>query len=149
MITRLSAYPDSENHYYFVNVTTGGYGILADNGKVSPPYLTALLNSTLLDFYLKRITTNFRGGYFAANKQYIEQLPIRLINPGAPKEKKQHDDLVKLVEVILDLRKREQKATGRELDQLKRQIEKTDHEIDQKVYELYGITEAEKRLIER
>lgn len=149
MITRLSAYPDSENHYYFVNVTTGGYGILADNEKVSLPYLTALLNSTLLDFYLKRITTNFRGGYFAANKQYIEQLPIRLINLGDPKEKGQHDDLVKLVDVMLNLRKREQKATGHELEILKRQIEKTDHEIDERVYRLYGITEAEKRLIER
>jgi len=27
--------------------------------------------------------------------------------------------------------------------------EKTDREIDERVYELYGITEAEKRLIER
>ena len=80
MITRLSAYLDSEDHYYFVNVTTGGYGILVDNEKVSLPYLTALLNSSLLDFYLKRVTTDFRGGYFAANKQYIEHLPIRIID---------------------------------------------------------------------
>jgi hypothetical protein len=56
---------------------------------------------------------------------------------------------VKLAEVMLDLRKREQKADGHELDQLKHQIEKTNREIDQKVYELYGITEAEKKLIER
>ena len=149
MVTRLSAYPDSENHYYFVNVTTGGYGILVNNEKVSLHYLTALLNSALLDFYLKRITTNFRGGYFAANKQYIEQLPIHIINVNNPKETKQHDDLVKLVDVMLDLRKREQTAKGHELELLKRQIEKTDREIDEQVYELYEITEAEKRLIER
>jgi len=52
------------------------------------------------------------------------------------------------VEVMLDLRKREQKARGHELDQLKRQVEKTDREIDERVYELYGITEKEKKLIE-
>ncbi len=50
MITRLSAYLDSEDHYYFVNVTTGGYGILVNNEKVSLPYLTALLNSRLTGF---------------------------------------------------------------------------------------------------
>jgi hypothetical protein len=66
-----------------------------------------------------------------------------------PKETKQHDDLVRLVEVMLDLRKREQKAKGHELEQLKRQIEKTNREIDEWVYELYEIAEAEKRLIER
>jgi type I restriction-modification system DNA methylase subunit len=149
MITRLSAYADSENHYYFVNVTTGGYGILANDEKVSLPYLTALLNSRLLDFYLKRITTNFRGGYFAANKQFIEHLPIRIIDFGNPKEKILHDDLVKLVDVMLDLRKREQKAEGHELELLKRQIEKTDREIDGQVYELYGITKKEKGLVEK
>jgi type I restriction-modification system DNA methylase subunit len=147
MITRLSAYLDSENHYYFVNVTTGGYGILIDNDKVSLHYLTALLNSTLLDFYLKRITTNFRGGYFAANKQFIERLPIRIIDFNNTKEKGLHDDLVKLVDVMLDLRKREHKAESHELELLKRQIEKTDREIDERVYELYGITEKEKEVI--
>ncbi len=149
MVTRLSAYLDSENHFYFVNVTTGGYGILVNNEKVSMLYLTALLNSALLDFYLKRITTNFRGGYFAANKQYIERLPIHIIDFNNPKEKELHDDVVKLVNVMLDLRKREQKARGHELEQLKRQIEKTDREIDERVDELYGITEKEKGLVEK
>jgi hypothetical protein len=55
---------------------------------------------------------------------------------------------VKLVDVMLGLRKREQKAEGHELEQLKRQIEKTDREIDERVYDLYGITEKEKKLIE-
>lgn len=44
---------------------------------------------------------------------------------------------------MLDLRKREQTAKGHELEQFKRQIEKTDREIDERVYELYGVTEEE------
>ncbi len=73
---------------------------------------------------------------------------MRIIDLKNPKEKEFHDDLVKLVDVMLDLRKREQKAEGHELEQLKRQIEKTDREIDERVYELYGVTVNEKRLIE-
>lgn len=34
------------------------------------------------------------------------------------------------------------------LSLLKRQIEETDREIDERVYELYGITEKEKTLLE-
>ena len=48
---------------------------------------------------------------------------------------------------MLDLYKREQKAKGHELEQLKRQIAKTDREIDEGVYELYGITQKETQLI--
>jgi type I restriction-modification system DNA methylase subunit len=149
MITRLSAYPDSENHYYFVNVTTGGYGILANDNKVSMSYLTALMNSRLLDFHLKKITTNFRGGYFAANKQYIEQLPIRIIDFSNPKEKMLHNGLVTLVDVMVDLRKRERAAKGHELELVNREIEKTAREIDERVYQLYGITERERELVEK
>jgi len=37
---------------------------------------TALLNSKVLDWYLKKVSTTFHGGYFAANKQFLVQLPF-------------------------------------------------------------------------
>jgi hypothetical protein len=107
------------------------------------------LNSNVLDFFIKRTSTTFRGGFYSFGKQYIENVPICSIDFTSPKEKKSHDDLVKLVDVMLDLRRREQKTTGHELEQLKRQMDKTDREIDERVYELYGVTEDEKRLVER
>jgi len=143
---------DINGEYYFVGSGGGGGGgygiILKKDVKLQPFYVTALLNSRLLDFYLQKNSTPFRGGFFAYNRQYIEQLPIRGIDFNNTTETKQHDDLVKLVDVMLGLRKREQKAEGHELEQLKRQIEKTDREIDERVYDLYGITEKEKKLIE-
>jgi hypothetical protein len=69
-------------------------------------YLCGLLNSRLLDFCFKRISTTFHGGYFAANKQFIEQLPIRTINFSDPADKARHDKLVELVERMLELNKR-------------------------------------------
>jgi hypothetical protein len=82
MTRRLSAYFDDAKNY-FVNVTTGGFGVRSS--KVDLKYLSGLLNSRLLDRYLRLISTNFRGGYFAANKQFIERLPIKL--NGVPKRK--------------------------------------------------------------
>ncbi len=140
---------DTEGVYF----TGGGngpyYGIrLKSDIPYHPFYILALLNSNVLDFFIKRTSTTFRGGYYSFGKQYIENMPIHSIDFSNPKEKEFHDDLVKLVDVMLDLRKREQKAEGHELEQLKRQIEKTDREIDERVYELYEITEKERRVIE-
>jgi len=139
---------DSEGTYYFTGGAAGGYGILPKE-SINAKYLLGLLNSCLLDWFHHQSSTRFRGGYLSYESRFIKSLPIRAIDFKNPKEKKFHDDLVELVGVMLDLRKREQKGEGQELELLKRQIEKTGREIDERVYELYGVTEDEKRLVER
>ena len=41
-----------------------------------------------------------------------------------------------------------QSAKGNEKEQIQKQIDQTDNEIDQLVYKLYGLTEKEIRIIE-
>ena len=149
MISELSAYLDEGEHYYFINVTTGGYGITSDGSSGSLAYLCGLLNSRLLDFYLKRVSTNFRGGYFAANKQYVEQLPVRRIDFSDPADKARHDRMVSLVQQMLDLHKQLAAAKApADKERLERQIGATDPEIDRLVYDLYGLSEEEIAIIE-
>jgi len=149
MITRLAAYLDAGDGYYFINVTTGGYGITVDEAESSLPYLTGLLNSKLLDFYFKRVSTNFNSGYYAANKQYIEQLPIRTIDFTDLADVARHDRLVAQVERMLDLNRRLGEArTPQERTVLQAQIDATDRQIDHLVYDLYGLTEEEVAVVE-
>ena len=72
------------------------------------------------------------------------------INFSDPADKARHDRMVVLVERMLELNK--QKHSGKlapsELDRLEREIASTDAEIDDLVYELYGITEKEQKIIE-
>jgi type I restriction-modification system DNA methylase subunit len=98
MIQELSAYYD-EGSNYFVNVTTGGFGLRFDSPKMDK-FVTGLLNSSLLDAYLKQVSTNFRGGYFAANKQFLDKLPIKLIDPKNKGEVKLENEVVECVEQI-------------------------------------------------
>jgi len=49
---------------------------------------------------------------------------------------------------MLGLNKKIQTAKGSHKDQIQRQIEKTDKEIDDIVYRLYDITDEEKKIIE-
>lgn len=59
--------------------------------------------------------------------------------------------MVALVDRVLELNKRLapiRDTYGYERDELLSEIKRTDAEIDQKVYELYGLTEEEKQVVE-
>jgi hypothetical protein len=148
MITRLAAVYDIDNNY-FVNVTTGGFGIITDPRYGDQTYVTGLLNSRLLDWFLKNVSTNFRGGYFAANKQFLVQLPIRIIDLSDPGEKSLHDQVIALVEKMMELHQRLSAARSpTDRNFLQRQINATDHQINRLVYELYGLTDEEITIVE-
>ena len=64
-------------------------------------------------------------------------------------DKISHDQLVKLVEQMLELHKRLAAArTPPENSSLQRQIAATDSQIDRLVYDLYGLTEEEIKIVE-
>jgi hypothetical protein len=145
---------DLEGNYHFVGSGgggVGGYGIvLLENEQISLLYLLGLLNSHLLDDFLRKVTTTFRGGYIALNSQYIEHLPIRTIDFADPADPEQHDRMVSLVEEMLALHQRLTAArTDHEQANLKRQIDAADRRIDRLVYDLYGLTEEEIRIVEK
>ncbi len=121
---------------------------LKNKSHLSSNYLVALLNSKLINWYVYRFifAKAIRTMHF--DSPVTSRIPIRNIDFSNPAEKKLHDDLVALVDVMLDLNKRIQTVKGSQRDQIQRQIEKTDKEIDEIVYKLYNITEEEKRIIE-
>ena len=137
---------DETGEYAF----TSGYGItLKEEVCETSKYILGLLNSKVLDFYLKQVSTTLRGGFFRYFTQFIEQLPIRTINFDDPADVARHDRMVALVERMLTLHKKLAAATvpaDKELYQ--RQIEVTDRQIDALVYELYGLTEEEIGIVE-
>jgi hypothetical protein len=149
MITQLAAYPDLEDNLYFINVTTGGYGITVDESCGSMLYVCALLNSRLLDFYLKQVSTHFSGGYFAANKQYMEQLPIRTIDFADSRDRQRHDELVDLVQRIMELqRQRDTARTPHDRHAVQSVIDGVDRQIQLTVNGLYQVESADALILE-
>ena len=112
----------------------GSYAITAFN-NYSPYYITGLLNSKYTSYYLrsKFKDKHLAGGYLAINKSTIEQLPFvkadsatqELISSNAKK--------------IIQLKKNSPYADTSSLEQ----------EIDQKVYELYGLSPKEIAVIDK
>lgn len=118
-------------------------------------YLLALLNSKLIFTYMRRSTAVLgdpdKGGRLRWFRQDVMKIPIRRIDFENPHEKKLHDKLVTLVEKMLDLNKKLapiRDTPFSERDGLKIEIEKTDKEIDNLVYDLYGLTVGERKIVE-
>ncbi len=119
--------------------------------EVNLKFVLAIMNSTLLNSYYSLFLKSTKKVFSEIQARQIEQLPIRRIDFDNPTHKKMHDDLVALADRMLELNKRLVPIRNTPCDkqeELLREIKRTDAEIDQKVYELYGLTEEEKQVIE-
>lgn len=129
---------------------TSGYGIiLKNNVNESIKYILGLLNSKLSDYYLKSLSTPMRGGFYKYETRFIKDLPIRTIDFSDLADVTRHNHMISLVDQMLFLHKQLKEArTPQDQIRLQRQIEATDEQIDALVYELYGLTEEEIRIVE-
>jgi len=112
-------------------------------------YLLGLLNSKLLDWWYQKLIPE-RGRVFAEVKVVNrKKLPIKLIDFSVPKEKQAHDTIVQLVDNLLNLNKELQKTKiETQRNQLQRAIDHSEMKIDELVYELYGLSEEEIKIVE-
>ena len=111
------------------------YGIKVDEKfgyKIK--FVLALLNSKLLDFYYKKKFSTKKEEAFPEIQTYLyEQLPLPVVN------QEQQNKVIKIVDTILQL-KRENNNTN---------TSSLENEIDTIVYNLYGLTDAEIKIIEQ
>lgn len=90
-----------------------------------------------------------RGGFYEPSYVYFKNFSIYKIDSSKSKENDIHLRIVNFVDSMLALHKQQSTAKSdadRELYQ--RQIDATDREIDQLVYELYGLTKDEIKIVE-
>lgn len=121
------------------------YSLILKTGiTVNYLYILGILNSSLMNWYLCK-----SYGLHTYVITGILDIPIRNIAFSEAVDKIQHDRIVKLVDSILSHNKQLAAAnTGHEKTALERQIDATDRQIDQLVYELYGLTDEEISIVE-
>ncbi|MDQ1341363.1 MAG: hypothetical protein QG567_2521, partial [Campylobacterota bacterium] len=170
--------------------------------KEEDKFFLALLNSSLMWFFIKNTSTEFRGGYFAYQTKYIEPFPLPKLdsleqqtpfiqkadkmlelNKNLQETKQNFINELKLEKLTKKLQNFEEltfeefvteytkslklkfadKLAERNFKQewqaifendkaltckLKTEIAKTDKEIDKMVYELYGLSDEEIKIVE-
>jgi type I restriction-modification system DNA methylase subunit/predicted type IV restriction endonuclease len=149
LVERLRAAMDENGGHFLDNVDVGGITLKQEYNQHDLRYLLGLLNSKLLRWYFPSVSAPFRGGWLSANRQFLSQLPIRITNFTNQKEKSRHDQIVRLVNLMLDLNKQLTKTkTPQSRTIIQRQIETIDRQIDELVYELYDLTKEEIEIVE-
>lgn len=123
--------------------------VLFENGQPEDlRYLLGLLNSRLLTFRFRNIGKLKSGGIYEYFWNSISRLPIRRIDMDDRKQTAQHDRMVGLVDQMLAAKRQEATATGHAAELSARKCAALDRQIDQLVYELYGLTADEIALVE-
>ncbi len=123
--------------------------ILKPSAQLQEEYVLGMMNSKLAGHYLKAVCPQKLHGYIEFTAKGLTDFPIRVIDPANKTDVAAHDRIVALVEKMLDLHKQRATAkTPHEQTALDRQISATDAQIDRLVYDLYGLTEDEIKLVE-
>ena len=134
---------DNEQYY-----ATDGLYLFATK-DANAKFIIRVLNSRFFVFLYRLISLESGRVLAQVKPTVINQLPIRTIDFNNPAEKKIHDTVVSLVEKMLELNKQLRKAHfDSEKEPIERQIAATDKKIDDIVYELYGLTEEEIKIVE-
>lgn len=114
--------------------------VSANDSTKDLKFLQGLLSSKLLNYYC----TNYLADDM--NKSYLEKIPIFNIED---RDTPLYDKIVFLVETMLKLHKDIDIArTPQSKELIQRQIDATDKQIDVLVYELYGLTKDEIKIVE-
>ncbi len=134
---------DKEKDIYFVGGgNAGGYAIVPKRLEMIKYYL-ALLNSRLFDYLLQSRSSRFRGGYYSYARRFIGVLPI------LETQSQIQDSFTSLVDKIMGLN-REFGYSKNPHDNtfVIKEIDAIEKQIDTLVYELYGLTEKEIKIVE-
>lgn len=142
----LNAAYDNQQYY---NKESINNIILKDGTPYSAKFILGLINSQLINWFYRIKFTNESKLTVNLSKEYLSQIPIRLINFTDSSNKARHDKVVSFVEQMLLFNKQLTAAkTDHEKTALQRQIDTTDAEIDRLVYQLYNLTEEEIKIVE-
>ncbi len=116
----------------------------------SMKYLLGILNSRLISFIYPLVSNKIvKDSFPRISVGDLRMLPIQIINFEIEKEKSQHDYIVKLVDQMLEAKQKQSAAkTDADVTRYESLCAALDRKIDEAVYELYGLTEEEIKIVE-
>lgn len=110
-------------------------------------YVLGILNSKLISYYFSKAiaTGTLQGTYSGVYPQDVRMIPIKQIPENLQKP------VVELVDKMLSLNRQLNELSEKKTDErakIKEEIKATDSKIDELIYDIYGITNEEKKAME-
>jgi type I restriction-modification system DNA methylase subunit len=137
-----------DKHQFYHNTTV--YSLIpSQECQENYLYWLGLFNSKLMWWFLTNTGNVLRGGYFRFKTNYIKPFPVYTINFNDTREAISHQRMVQFVEQMLNLHQRLTEAqTPPAKKMIQQQIQATDRQINQLVYQLYELTDEEIDIVE-
>jgi type I restriction-modification system DNA methylase subunit len=111
-------------------------------------FILGLFNSRLMNFFYTRFLKSTKKVFSEIQARQVAQLPVPELDLTKSADKARHDKLMGLVDKMLALTPKLRAAkTDAERETLQNAVTATDQHIDALVYELYGLTEDEIKLV--
>lgn len=121
-----------DNEQFFVGKST----VLFDwSREINPYYLLAILNSKLINFWYVNYfeNTHLSGGYIRFDIPYLKKIPLCIADEN------NQQIVASWVKQVINLKSQTPSADTTDLE----------NQIDQMVYQLYGLTEEEIKIVEQ
>ena len=132
LVRQIGEYPDGCLCPPYVYTLNTIYNIYLKNNLISIKYLLGVINSKAIQYYWKTVFSDSKNTFPKIKKRPLESLPIVQATSS------QQQPIISLVDRILAAKKADPQTDTRELEA----------KIDKLVYELYGLTEEEIKIIE-
>ncbi|MBI3588240.1 N-6 DNA methylase [Candidatus Micrarchaeota archaeon] len=131
-LTNKARFAPAEKEVLFALGTAGVFGV---SPKLDYYFTLGVLNSKLVNFTVKRLAPEKRGGYFQLNSKVLSRIPMKV--PTNKEEATIANKISDAVKEILKLKKRDAGADTK----------KTESRIDSLVFKLYGISVEDEKII--
>lgn len=125
------------------------YFIFNNRISNSLKYFSSLINSNLFQFvYINKLVTN-KDSTPQLKKVDLDKFPVYVCDLKNQDEKNKHEEIIKNVNLLLQLNEeiKETKLQSR-IEQIQTRIDHCEEKINQIVYQLYGLTTEEIKIVE-
>jgi type I restriction-modification system DNA methylase subunit len=127
----------------FTGGGNGPYYSLINNSEYSILYLMGILAHPLFEMMVKAGASEFRGAYYSHGKQFIANLPIRIIDNNNINDVELYNTIVSTVENLIDSKEKFNSSNGVNRGAIGRKLRLLQDTLIEAVNKLYGISEEE------
>jgi len=98
--------------------TAGEVAICNPKGGYALEFILALLNQPVVEYFMRKRGSPFRGGYYSRGSAVVSDLPVPILDFSDSSQVRIHDEIVKLVRQVVDIQKSYSRAAGRQKERL-------------------------------
>ena len=139
-----ASYTYDYSNVQFTGGGNGPYYSLLSKGEYSLYYILALLSHPLLEAIVKSGASEFQGDYYSHGKQFIENLPIQVIDFNKKEELEIYTKIIKITKELIDTKIKIKKiAISSKKVILERKLSKLRQSQINLINQIYNITSDE------